>query len=68
MQSSLDQLLVVAARVLRRCARGYQPYARDVQFLNRHAFPFQVGMHPAEIAGTTIWRIHRAFETTDSAA
>jgi hypothetical protein len=68
MHSSSDQLLVVAARVLRTCAKGCRPSTRDLQCLNRHALSFQVGMLPAEIAGMTIWRIQRANETMDSAA
>ena len=63
-----DQLYEVAARILRRCANGHHPRTHDVQFLNRHALPCQIGMQPAELAGTTIWRICRTTDTLDSAA
>lgn len=59
MHSSSDQVLAVAARVLRRCARGGRPASRDVQFLHRHAPPCQNGMQPAELAGIVIWRTQR---------
>jgi hypothetical protein len=68
MHSSQDQLLMVAARVLRRCANGQNPNTQDVQFLGSHALPCQIELNAAELAGTTVWRIQKTTETMTSAA
>ena len=62
------RLYEVAARVLRRCANGYHPRTDDVQLLRQHALPCQIGLNPAELAGTMIWRFQSITETFDSAA
>ena len=62
------RLYAAAARVLRRCANGQDPLGDDLQFLSRHALPCDAGMNPAELAGTTIWRLQQARHASDSAS
>ena len=58
MHFSANVLFEVAVRVLRHCARGRNPHASDVQFLEQNALPNEVAMTPDELAGTMIWRMH----------
>jgi plasmid stabilization system protein ParE len=68
MYSSSNHLLAAAMRVLRACARGGSPKFSDVRFLNRHTLLCQTRMHPAEVAGITIWRVRHGAQTMQSAA
>ena len=58
MHSSPEQLHKAAVRVLRRCANSHTPRTRDVQLLQQHAAQWQLQMHPAEVAGLVLWKLH----------